>query len=96
MNEENCRFERMIQSILCQNKQKLLPNSHPGVYQLDCSRNGRYIGESKKKVLTLCIEHQQDNIKGDWESSDATKHTKECHGQFNWIHPRTMAVTSSP
>ena len=26
-----------LQSILCQNKLKLLPNSHPGVYQLDCS-----------------------------------------------------------
>ena len=41
-----------LRSILCQNKPKLLPNSHPGVYQLDCSCNGRYIGESKKKVLT--------------------------------------------
>ena len=43
-----------LQSILC----------HPGVYQLDCSCNGRYIGESKKKVLTRCTEHQQDSIKG--------------------------------
>ena len=48
-----------LQSILCQNKPKLLPNSHPGVSQLDCSCNGRYIGESKKKVLTRCIEHQK-------------------------------------
>ena len=38
------------QTILCQNKPKLLPNSHPGVYQLDCSCNGWYIDESKKKV----------------------------------------------
>ena len=55
-----------LQSILCQNKPKLLPNSHPGVYQLHCSCNGRYIGESKKKVLPLCIEHQKDSIKGNW------------------------------
>ena len=34
-----------IQSILCQNKPKVRPNSHAGVYQLDCSCNGRYIGE---------------------------------------------------
>ena len=33
-----------LQSILCQNKPKLLPNSHPGVCQLDCSCNSRYIG----------------------------------------------------
>ena len=42
-------FGLNLQSILCQNKPKLLPISHPGVYQLDCSCNGRYIGESKKK-----------------------------------------------
>ena len=33
------------------NKPKLLPNSLPEVYQLDCSCNGKYIGESKKRVL---------------------------------------------
>ena len=46
-----------LQSILCQSKPKLPPNSHPGVYQLDCLCNGRYIGESKKNVLTRYIEH---------------------------------------
>ena len=51
-----------LQQILCQkNKLKLLPNSQLGVYQLDCSCNGKYIGESKKRVLTRCIEHQQDS-----------------------------------
>ena len=40
-----------LQSILCQNKLKLLPNSHPGVSQLDCLCNGSYIGESKKKSI---------------------------------------------
>ena len=31
-----------LQQILCQkNKPKLLPNSQPGVYQLDCSRYGK-------------------------------------------------------
>ena len=57
-------FGKNVKSILCQNKPKLIPNSHPGVYQLDCSCNGRYIVESKKKVLRCCIEHQQDSIKG--------------------------------
>ena len=44
-----------LQSILCQSKPKLFPNGNPRVYQLDYSCNGRYIGESKKKVLTRCI-----------------------------------------
>ena len=54
-----------LQQILCQkNMPKLLPNSQPGVYQLNCLCNGKYIGESKKRVLTRCIEHQQDSISG--------------------------------
>ena len=83
-----------LQSILCQNKPKLLPNVHPRVYQLDCTCNGKYTVESKKNVLRRCIEHQQDTIKGNWESSGTTEHTKECHGQFNWIHRRTIALMS--
>ena len=46
----------------------------------------------KKRIDIRCIEHEQDSIKGDLDLSDATEHTKECHKQFNWIHPRTIAV----
>ena len=96
VNKDNTfTFGKNLQSVLCQNKPKLLHNSYRGVYHLDCSCNGRYIGESKKKVLTRCIEHQQDSIKGNWESSGTTEHTKECHGQFNWIHLRTIATMSN-
>ena len=56
-----------LQQILCQKiKSKLLPNSQPGVYQLHCSCNGKYIGESKRRVLTQCIEHQQDSMSRKW------------------------------
>ena len=75
------------------NKPKLLPNSQPGVYQLDCSCNGKHIGESKKRVLTRRIEHQQDSMSGKWESSGAPEHTKECHGQFDWLHPKTVRIS---
>ena len=82
------------QQILCQkNKPKLLPNNQPGVYQLHCSCNWKYIGKLKKRVLTRCIEHQQDGMSGKWESSGATEHTKECHGQFDWLHPKTVHIS---
>ena len=45
----------ILQTILCQTE--ILLNSHPGLYQLDFSCNGRYIGEPKKKVLIRCIKH---------------------------------------
>ena len=86
--------EKNLQQILCQkNKPKLLQNSQPGVYQLDCSCNGKYIGKSKKRVLTRCIGHQQDSISGKWESSGTTEHTKEYHEQFDWLHPKTIHIS---
>ena len=80
-----------LKSILCQNKSKLVPNSYPDVYTLNCICNAKYIGETKKKVITRTIEHQQDSIKGMWESSGATEHCLECLGQFNWLHPKTLS-----
>ena len=79
-----------MKSILCQNKSKLIP--YPGVYTLNCSCNADYIGETKKKVITRTIEYQQDSIKGKWESSGANEHCSECHGQFNWLHPKTLST----
>ena len=38
--------------------------------------------------MTRTIEHQQDSIKGKWESSVAAEHCLKCHGQFNWLHPK--------
>ena len=80
-----------LKSLLCRNKTKLLPNSYPGVYELKCTCNSAYFGETKKKILTRTIEHQQDSFKGKWDNSGATEHSLTCHGQFNWIHPKTIA-----
>ena len=80
-----------LNSLLCQNKTKLLPNSYPGVYELKCTCNSAYFGATKKKILTRTIEHQQDSFKGKWDNSGATEYTLTCHEQFNWIHPKTIA-----
>ena len=42
-------------------------------------------------MITRTIEHQQHSIKGKWESSGATEHCLKCHGQFNWLHPKTLS-----
>ena len=72
-----------LKFILYQNKSKLIPNSYLGVYTSNCSCNAEYIGETKKKVKTRTIEHQQDSINGKWESSGATKRYLKFHGRFN-------------
>ena len=78
--------------MICRNKSKLLPNSFAGVYQLDCSWNALYIGETRKKVITRTIEHQRDSFNGKWESSCITEHCLECHGQFDWINPKILST----
>ena len=71
---------RNLKKLICQNKSKLLPNSFPGVYQLDFICNALSIGETKKKVITRTIEHQQDSFNRKWENSGATESCLECHG----------------
>ena len=81
--------DRNLKNFICRSKSKLLPNSFLGVYQLDCTCNALYIGKAKKKVITRTRKQQQDSFNGKWESSGATEHCLECHGQFNWINPKT-------
>ena len=78
--------------MICKNKSKLVPNSFAGVYQLDCACDAPYIGKTKEKVITRTIEHQQVSFNGKQESSGATKHCLECHGQFNWINSKTLSL----
>ena len=57
---------------------------------------GENILEKQKKcVLTRSIEHQEDSMAGKWEASGSTEHSKECHGRFNWLHPKTLAKLSN-
>ena len=47
---------------------------------------------NQKNVITRTIEHQQENFNGKWEISGSTEHRLECHGQFNWINPKTSST----
>ena len=89
-NNTNRKQTANLKDILCKNKDKLIPNSYAGVYELKCSCGSVYNGETKKKIISRSIEHQQESIKGNWSSSGATEHTKERHGHFDWLHPKTL------
>ena len=65
-----------LKNILCRNKDKLILNSYPRVCELKCSCGSVYSGETKKKIISRSIEHQQETIKCNWSSSGATEHTK--------------------
>ena len=50
--------------------------------------------ETKNKIISRSIEHQQESIKGNWSYSGATEHTEECNGHFDWLHPKTLFMKS--
>ena len=31
-------------------------------------------------------------MKGNWSESGVTEHSKHCHGRFNWLFPKTLAI----
>ena len=41
------------------------------------------LGNQRKKYQTQLTVHQQDSMKGDWNVSGDTEHTKDCNEQFN-------------
>ena len=56
---------------------------------------GNILEKQKKRVLTRSVEHREDSMTGKWEASGATEHSEDCHGRFNWLHPKTLAKLSN-
>ena len=76
-----------------QQQNKSMPNSYPGgVCKVKCSCGSVYYGETKKKIISRSVKHQQESIKCIWSSSGATEHTKKCHGHFDWLRPKTLSI----
>ena len=49
-----------LKNILCKNKDKLITNSYPAVYDLKCSYGSVCNGETKKKIISRSTrEHQR-------------------------------------
>ena len=85
-------MQKYIMNILCKNKVKLIPSSYPVDDELKCSCGSIYNDETKKKIISRLIEHQQESIKGNWSSCGASEHTKECHDDFDLLHPTTFSI----
>ncbi|XP_065672100.1 uncharacterized protein LOC136089928 [Hydra vulgaris] len=77
------RFGNPLINILCRNKSKLPPNSHPGVYQLNCTCGVCYIGKTRKKISTRIQEHKNNVTKANWDTSGIVEHSQHCNGKTN-------------
>ena len=46
-------------------------------------------------MLTRSIEQQEDSVAGEWETSGATEHSKDCHLRFNWLYSKALGKLSN-
>ena len=44
------------------------------------------VKQNRKSLLN------QYSTKGNWSSSGAAEHTKECYGHFDWLHSKTLSI----
>ena len=67
-----------------------MSNSCLEVYKLssDCAEEIHW--RKKKCAPTRSIEHQENSMTGKCKVLDATEHFKDCYGQFNWLHPKSL------
>ena len=62
------------------------------MYEIKCVSRSVYNDETKRKIISRSTEKQQESIKSNWSSSGTAEHTKECHGHFDWLHPKTISI----
>ena len=77
-----------------QQQKETITKQLPCVYELNCDCEGIH-WRNKKRVVTRSFEHQEDSMAGKWEASGGTECSKDCHGRFNWLHPKTLAKLSN-
>ena len=76
------------------NKTQLPPHSHPGVYLHESTCSKKYIGQTKKRILTRTSEHADNIAKERWAEPIA-KHLHECGCQIDWTKSRTLKMSKN-
>ena len=86
-----------LQNVLCsKNKWKPPPNEQKGVYCFECPNSGKkYIGKTRRKIVTRALEHKKAAEKGQWQHSGLTAHREHCNAPIDWENPRILATMQS-
>ena len=73
------------------------------VYELKCSCESVYNGKTKKKIIcrlskstnkkaSKVIGHPLEQPNGHGHGKECQGMAKECHGHFDWLHPKTVSM----
>ena len=83
------------QLLTARNKDKLPPNSQPGVYLIPCECQGGYTGETKKRISSRRKEHEKDVFLANMKDSALAEHCSTCNGEIQWSKARTIAIETN-
>ena len=83
------------QILTSRNKDKLPPNSQPGVYFIPCECQGGYTGQTKKRIISREKEHEKDVFLEKISDSALAEHCSKCNGIIQWSNTRTLAIESN-
>ena len=72
------------------NKSRLPPNSHPGVYMIECKCGKKYVGETGLKISTRVGQHKKNVEDEKWDISGITNHARDCNEGLNWDEARLL------
>ena len=88
------KSSKNLKTILSSKNKTTLPNnSYPGVYKIPCSCGIiPYRGETKMKISTRSIQHEDNIKKKKWDESGVTSHSKKCDGNIEFNNTETVKV----
>ena len=87
------RRDAKLQNVLCaKNKWRPPKNEQNGVYCFECPFiKKKYIGKTKRKVITRGREHKRAVELQNWGHSGITAHKEHCDAPIDWDNPRILA-----
>ena len=82
-----------LQNVLCaKNKWRSPKNKQNGVYCFECPlTNKKYVGKTKRKVITRGREHKRAVELQNWGHSGITAHKQHCDAPIDWDNPKILA-----
>ena len=89
--EQRGSNKNLQKQLTTKNKTRLPKNSFPGIYRVHCSCGiAPYMGETKMKVSTRNVQHQECLRKKNWENSAVALHAQNCQGSIDFEKTKTV------
>ena len=77
------------------NKDRLPPNSYPGVYSIPCECSAKYTGQTKNRISKRKTQHQKDVFNEKKDDSALAAHVQKYNHNIKWEETKTIAIETN-